>query len=298
MQVIIRSILKWGIRLLLKPVLSSRVPIKLQRFWSRVIVASSLPPRGMRKSETTMEGVPGEKLTIGTHGSRALLYLHGGGYCIGSPATHRTLAAHVARAAQAVAYVPAYRLAPEYPHPAAVNDALASYRYVLAQGYDARQVIVAGDSAGGGLALALALAVRDAGIPAPAALLLISPWTDLTLSGDTARTHARRDPMLSPDIGQLWSRLYLGTHAANEPLCSPLFANLAGLPPMLIQVGSEEILLADSTRLARAALAAGVAVELHEYPRMWHEFQIHAGALREADEALTEMREFVKRRLP
>ena len=294
MQTFLRVLLSWSLRLLLKPVFSGWVPIGFQRFWIRVMAASSLPPRGARGEVVDMNGVSAERVTTPQSGGRVVLYLHGGGYCVGSCATHRPLAAHIARAAGAVSYVPEYRLAPEHPHPAALDDALVAYRWLLSQNIKPAQIAIGGDSAGGGLAVATALAIRDAGLPQPAALVLISPWVDLTLSGDSAKTHAARDPMLSHSIGALWSRLYIGTHAANHPLCSPLFANLAGLPPMLIQVGSEEILLSDSQRLEQRAQTAGVKVQLHLYDKMWHDFQLQAGVLRESDAAIAEIGAFVK----
>ncbi|HXG27947.1 MAG TPA: alpha/beta hydrolase [Nevskiales bacterium] len=294
MQTLLRALLFWSIRLLLKPVFSGWMPIGIQRFWTRVMTASSLPPRGTRIERLDLGGVAAECLSVPQSGARTLLYLHGGGYCVGSPRTHRGLAAHLARACGATAYVPDYRLAPEHPHPAALEDALACYRALLAQGVNPAQLVLGGDSAGGGLALATAVAIRDAQLPLPAALVLISPWTDLTLSGDSARTHTRRDPMLSSAIGALWSRLYLGKYPPDHPACSPLFASLTGLPPMLIQVGSEEILLSDSLRLAQRAQAAGVTVRLSRYAGMWHDFQAHAGLLHESDRAMTEVGDFVK----
>ncbi|MGH8452957.1 MAG: alpha/beta hydrolase, partial [Nevskiales bacterium] len=262
MQTFLRSLLSWSLRLLLKPVFSGWMPIKLQRLWLRVMSASSLPPRGTRAEVIDMNGIRAERVTTPQSGSHVVLFLHGGGYCIGSTRTHRPLAAHIARAAGAVSYVPEYRLAPEHPHPAALDDAMAAYRWLLSQDCKSTQIAIGGDSAGGGLAIATAVAIRDAGLPLPTALILISPWIDLTLSGDNANTHARRDPMLSHSIVALWSRLYLGTHPANHPLCSPLFAKLKGLPPMLIQVGSEEILLSDSQRFEQRAKAAGVKVQM------------------------------------
>lgn len=293
-QSFLRSLLFWSIRLLLKPVFSGWMPIGIQRFWLKIISASSLPPRGTRAEAVDMNGVSADRLTTPSSGTPVLLFLHGGGYCIGTPRTHRALAAHIARAAGATAFVPAYRLAPEHPHPAALEDALTAYRWLLAQGTHPSLIVMGGDSAGGGLTLAAAVAIRDAGLPSPGALVLISPWADLTLSGESAKTRARRDPMLSHAVGDLWSRLYLGSHAADHPACSPLFAALAGLPPMLIQAGSEEILLSDAERLAQRARTAGVRVQLTLYEGMWHDFQMHAGVLRESDTAITEMGNFVK----
>lgn len=294
MQDMLRWLLFWSIRLLLKPVLSGGIPIAVQRFWTRVMTASSRPPRGTRVEPLDMNGVPAERLSLPQSGTRTLLYLHGGGYCVGSSRTHRGLAAHIARAAGATVHVPDYRLAPEHPHPAALDDALAAYRWLLARGTSPAQIILGGDSAGGGLALAAAVAMRETKLPLPAALVLLSPWADLTLSGDSARTHIGRDPMLTPSILGLWSRLYLGGHPPDHPACSPLFVPLAGLPPMLIQVGSEETLLSDSQQLAEKARAAGVPVRLSLYEGLWHDFQAHAGLLREADRAITEIGDFVK----
>jgi monoterpene epsilon-lactone hydrolase len=294
MQTFVRALLSGSLRLLLKPAFSGWMPIGIQRFWLRVMSASSLPPRGTRAEVVDMGGVSAERVTTPQSGERVVLYLHGGGYCVGSCATHRALAARIARAAGATCYVPEYQLAPEHPHPAALDDALVAYRWLLSQNLKPAQIAIGGDSAGGGLAVATALAIRDAGLPQPAALVLISPWVDLTLSGDSIKTRAARDPMLSHSIGALWSRLYLGTHAANHPLCSPLFSNLAGLPPMLIQVGSEEILLSDSQRLEQRAKTSGVEAQAHLYDRMWHDFQVHAGVLHEADAAIAEIGEFVK----
>ncbi len=294
MQTFLRTLLSGSLRLLLKPVFSGWMPIGIQRFWLRVMSVSSLPPRGTRAEIMDMNGVSAERVTTPQSDGRVVLYLHGGGYCVGSCDTHRALAAHIARAAGATSYVPEYRLAPEHPHPAALDDALTAYRWLLSQKFKPAQIAIGGDSAGGGLAVATALAIRDAGLPQPAALILISPWVDLTLSGDSAKTRAARDPMLSHSIGALWSWLYLGTHPANHPLCSPLFANLAGLPPMLIQVGSEEILLSDSQRLEQRAQSAGVKVQAHLYDKMWHDFQVHAGVLRDSDAAIAEIGAFIK----
>jgi epsilon-lactone hydrolase len=294
-QRVLRGLFYWSIRLLLKPAFSPRVPIGFQRWWTRVMTAIALAPRNTQADKVDMDGVPAERLSTPRSGDWILLYLHGGGYCVGSPRTHRALAARVAHAVGAVAYVPGYRLAPEHPHPAALDDALAACRWLLARGTSPGQLVIAGDSAGGGLALATAVAMRDTGLPLPAALVLISPLTDLTLSGESIETHARRDPMLSRPIATLWSRLYLGSCAADHPACSPLFADLSGLPPMLIQVGSEEILLSDSLRLARRAQDAGCSVRLSRYDGMWHEFQAHAGLLIQSNRAIAEIGEFVTR---
>jgi acetyl esterase/lipase len=164
---------------------------------------------------------------------------------------------------------------------------------LLAQGHAAHDIVIAGDSAGGGLTLATAVAIRDRNLPQPAALVLISPWVDLSLSGESIMSRAARDPILRPSWLRWSAKAYCGNHSAENPLCSALFANLAGLPPMLIQVGSEEILLDDSLRLEQRAKAAGVEVKLHQYEGMWHDFQAHVGVLRESNETFAEIADFL-----
>ncbi len=298
MQTFLRGLLSASLRFLLKPVFSGWVPIGFQRAWLRMMSASSLPPHNTTHQVIDMNGVSAERVVADETASRVVLYLHGGGYCVGSAATHRPLAAHIARASGAVSYVLNYRLAPEYPHPAAMHDTLAAYRWLLAQGIAPARIVIAGDSAGGGLALATAISLRDSGLPLPAALVLISPWTDLSLSGETIKSLAWRDPILSHSITSLWARLYAGELPLTHPLCSPLFSPLERLPPMLIQVGSEEILLSDSQRLAERAKAAGVEVQSRVYDKMWHDFQVQAGVLRDSDAAIAEIGAFVKQAVP
>ncbi|MDP9139888.1 MAG: alpha/beta hydrolase [Pseudomonadota bacterium] len=225
----------------------------------------------------------------------AILYLHGGGYNIGSARGYRVITGRFARAAQTSVYTPDYRLAPEHPHPAALEDAVAAYRWLGEQGV--RRIALAGDSAGGGLALATALALRDAGDPMPIALALISPWTDLAAYGETIKTHAARDPSQSPDGLARWARNYANGLPLEHPLCSPLYADLRGLPPILVHVGSEEIVLSDSLRLRDRASAAGVDIQIREFEGLWHDFQLHAGMLAEAEESLKELAQFLSRHL-
>lgn len=204
-----------------------------------------------------------------TTGERTVLYLHGGGYVSGSPRTHRALAGELAHAAGARLLLPAYRLAPEHPFPAALEDAWVAYWWLLSQGMSPGQIVAAGDSAGGGLALALLVALRDAGIPLPAGLVCISPWADLTLHGASVRANDGRDYLNAAAIRAV-AALYLNGRDAHEALASPLFADLRGLPPTLIQAGTAELLLDDSKRLARRAAAAGVPVELELWENMVH----------------------------
>jgi acetyl esterase/lipase len=206
---------------------------------------------------------------------RTILYLHGGGYVIGSAEGYRELASHVGRAADAQVLVVDYRLAPEQPFPAAVDDAVAAYRWLLGTGVSPGSVVIAGDSAGGGLALATLLALRDAGVPLPAAAACLSPWVDLECTGETMTTKADVDPVVQRDGVVGMAEMYLAGADPRSPLASPLYGDLSGLPPLLIQVGTRETLLDDSMRLAARAEQAGVDVTLEtvdEAPHVWHVF--------------------------
>lgn len=297
MQALIRGTLRGVIRTGIKPFFSERTSVGFQRGLMRVATASSgLPARKVIRVQRDMGGVGAlESRPSGAAQRRdgAMLFCHGGGYCIGSPATHRGLTGHLARALGQSVFSLDYRLAPEHPCPAALDDALAAYRWLLDEGYSATQISLGGDSAGGGLVLALAIRLRDENLPLPAALALISPWTDLTLGGPTLASNARRDPLLTADILHFWANHYLGETSSRSPDCSPLFGELGGLPPTCINVGSDEVLLSDSTRLAEAIRAAGGEVDLHQYEDMWHDFPLHAGLLREADQAIARIADFV-----
>jgi len=228
---------------------------------------------------------------------RVILYLHGGGYCICSLDTHRGLAARLALAGGSRLLLLDYRLAPEHPFPAALEDALTAYRWLLAEGVSPARIAIAGDSAGGGLTLATAVSLREGGDPLPAALALISPWSDLTFSGDTIRTLADVDPVLKVD-GKVLVDYYAGQHDPADPLISPLFADLRGLPPLFIQVGSDEILLSDSTRLAEKARLAGVDITLEVWKGMWHVFQVFAPYVPEAQKAIDQIAAHIKAYTP
>ena len=237
-------------------------------------------------------GVPAEwmRLESGTPNG-TLLYLHGGGYFQGSPASHRRLVTSLCVASGLESLNVDYRLAPEHPFPAAVEDALAAYRWLISPAggdEDPDRIIVAGDSAGGGLSTALLVALRDAGDPLPAGAHLISPWTDLAATGGSMVTRAEADPFIDPaQTGGVGSR-YAGSAGVLHPLVSPLYADLTGLPPLLIHVGDSEVLLDDSTRLADRAIAAGVPVELQVWDGGFHVFQMMAGMIPEADEAIAQ----------
>jgi epsilon-lactone hydrolase len=228
---------------------------------------------------------------------RHLLYLHGGGFIAGSPSVYRHLAWRIALAAGAQVLAPDYRLAPEYPFPAALDDALAAYLWLLGEGIEPQQIALVGDSAGGGLAFSLLLRLRDERRPLPAAVAALSPWTDLALTGASLRYNAKADPML--DVGELprVARSYLAGADPRHPWASPIYGDLAGLPPALIQVGSDEILHDDAARLAERLDAAGTAPKFEIWPRMPHVWHLFAPMLPEARRAIAHIGSFLRERL-
>ena len=227
---------------------------------------------------------------------RVVLYLHGGGYVIGSPRSHRHLAAAIAGAAGASALLLDYRLAPEHPFPAAVEDATSAYRWLLDQAIAPERIVIAGDSAGGGLTVATLLALREARVPLPAGGVCISPWVDLTCGGASYRTMAAADPIVRRAGVEEMARAYLGATPPRTPLASPLFADLRGLPPLLIHVGSDEVLLDDAVQLAERAKAAGVDATLEIYDRMIHVWHWFLPMLDEAQTAVEAIGRFVRSR--
>ncbi|HEX7776289.1 MAG TPA: alpha/beta hydrolase, partial [Parvibaculum sp.] len=216
---------------------------------------------------------------------RVIMYVHGGGYVIGSVTSHRHLATELGRAAGTRTLSLDYRLAPEHPFPAAVDDALAGYRFLIAQGIEPGNIAIAGDSAGGGLTVATLLAIRDAGLPQPACGFCISPWVDMEAVGNSMTTQAAIDPMVQKDGLLGMAAAYLNGANPRAPLAAPIHADLRGIAPLLIQVGSAETLLDDSTRLASKAGAVDVNVTLQVWPEMihvWHFFHPMLGAARRA----------------
>lgn len=227
---------------------------------------------------------------------RVVLYLHGGGYVIGSPRSHRHLAGAIASAAGADALLLDYRLAPEHPYPAAVDDATAAYRWLLDQAIAPERIVIAGDSAGGGLTVAALLALREARVPLPAGGVCISPWVDLTCSGRSYETKAEADPIVRRGGVEEMARAYLGATPPRTPLASPLFADLRGLPPLLIHVGSDEVLLDDAVQLAERARAAGVEAALEVHDRMIHVWHWFLPMLDEAQAAVEAIGRFTRER--
>lgn len=280
-----------------QPVLDGAT-IQDKRAGMETMAAGAPLPEGTVVEPVDAGGVPAEWVSDGSSsGDGVVLYLHGGGYCIGSMATHRAMAARFAAAGRARVLNVDYRLAPEHPHPAAVDDAVAAYRWLLGTGVAPEQVVIGGDSAGGGLVVAALVALRDGGDPLPAGGFCLSPWVDLECAGETFDTKADVDPMCSREGLSEMAAAYAGGHDLRSPLVSPVHADLTGLPPLLIHVGTAETLLDDSVRLAERARAAGVEVHLEAWDDLVHVFQAFAPMVPEAVEAIDGIGAFVQERL-
>jgi epsilon-lactone hydrolase len=246
-----------------------------------------------------LDGVPGEFSVVpGSDPSCVLLFFHGGGYCSGSIVSHRRMVTEAGRAGGLRTLAVGFRLAPAHPFPAAYDDALTAWRWLRKQGIAANRIVVGGDSAGGGLTLALAMRLRDSGEELPACLWLASPWTDLTMSGATLETKDAVDPLIHKGyLGELADAYVPASMARTDPRISPLFADLRGLPPMLIQVGSAETLLDDSVRFAGAAGAAGVAATRELWPDMIHAWPLWNAKLEAGRQALIRVGQFARQHL-
>ena len=242
-------------------------------------------------------GVPAAwMITSGVVKDRAILYLHGGGYVEGSITSHQDLAQRISSISKTKALILDYRLAPEHPFPAALEDSMSAYEWLInSKGYNPKKLIIAGDSAGGGLTIATLVKIREQGISLPAAAVCLSPWTDLALTGDSMKLKLHEDPFVSPDGLMFDASLYLGKTDPKNPFASPLYANLKGLPPLCIQVGSAEILLDDATRLAKRAKKAGVEVQLDIWQEMIHVFQAFAVMAPESIEGINKIGDFIQK---
>lgn len=254
------------------------------------------PPARTQVSAINAGGVASEFVaTPASRPDRHVLFLHGGGYVTGSPALYRHFTWRIATAARARVLAIDYRLAPEHPFPAALNDALAACRWLFAGVADPKRTVVMGDSAGGGLALALLLRLRDDGLKCPAGAIALSPWTDLALTGASFSLNAKADPMLNAADARLFAGCYLAGADPRNPYASPLYGNLAALPPTLFHVGSDEILHDDAVRMAENLQAAGCRAEIEVWPRMPHVWHLFAPALPEAGRAIARIGAFVDR---
>lgn len=261
--------------------------------------ARRLPiPRRVDVQQTIVRDIPAEWLVpADASDRRVILYLHGGAYTMGSCATHRALASRIAVASRTPVLQPEYRLAPEHPFPAALHDCVAAYRWLVDSGIPPQKTLVAGDSAGGGLAVALALTLRDDDFPLPAAIVCISPWVDLELTGESLRSRAKVDPICSLEESRINASQYVGKSDPRSALISPIYADLHGLPPLLIHVGDREILLSDATRLAERARDDGVEVELKVWEGMWHVWHLLAAYVPEGKQAVREIGAFINERM-
>jgi epsilon-lactone hydrolase len=293
------EILRLGTRCLLKGKPGPDASLAERR--RRAIVIERLvpnPPPGIRRIAVDAGGVAAEwVITPVSQPHRHIFYLHGGGYVIGSPSLYRHLTWRFAAAACAYVLAANYRLAPEYPFPAAVDDAISAYEWLLMSGADPGQVTVIGDSAGGGLAFALLLRCRDEGrLPLPAGIVALSPWTDLALTGASLSRYATADPFLDVNGMPPIVECYLGGADPRHPYASPLYGDPKGLPPALIQVGSDEVLRDDATRMADRLRAAGCEVALEIWPRMPHVWHLFASIMPEARRAIARIGNFVAER--
>jgi monoterpene epsilon-lactone hydrolase len=266
-----------------------------QRIIFEEMMAAIPLPADVTSSPGRLGGIPVVDVDVaGADSTKVILYLHGGAYAIGSAAASVGLASDLARRAGIRLVSVDYRLAPENPNPAALEDAVAAYRALLHSGMSASRIAIAGESAGGGLAAATLVALKSAGSPQPSSAVLMSPWADLTLSGRSITEKAAVDPALTPQGLQRRAAEYAGARDPANGLISPIFADLTGLPPLLVQAGSHEILLNDATRLAARAAAADVAVTLDVTPHVPHVFQGFAATLDEGDAALTQAAAFIR----
>ncbi|MGB1580871.1 MAG: alpha/beta hydrolase [Nevskiales bacterium] len=289
-----KALMRGIVRYTLKPILHPRFSVHWQRRLLAPIGPTQPRVRGSSFDPVDMNGVAARRIACQSNNKRAVLYLHGGAYVLGGAASHRGLMSHLAKAANATVFGPEYRMAPEHPHPAALDDALAAYQWLLENGFTAGNIFIAGDSAGGGLALLTALAIRDQSLAQPAGLVLLSPWVDLSQSCESIQRNADIDPMINVAWGAWAARLYARDYELTDPAVSPLFAKLDGLPNMLIQVGSDEVMLDESIALADKAKAAGVGVELQIEDGMWHVFQLHTKLLKESMQAIARMADFIQ----
>ncbi|MEO1246056.1 MAG: alpha/beta hydrolase [Pseudomonadota bacterium] len=262
-----------------------RMRARLDRFARLVPVAGGVDVERVRFADLAAEWLRPERPLAG----RVLLYLHGGAYVLGSSDSHRHLVSHIARAAGLSALLPEYRLAPEHPYPAAVEDAVRVYASLLDEGFRPADIVIAGDSAGGGLTMATLLSLREQGLPQPALGCLLSPWLDLAAEGETMRSRKDEDPWFSPEDFPHVTRYYCDDADRKLPLVSPVYADPAGLCPVYIQVGDHEILLSDSERLAENIRSSGGSAELEVWPDMWHVFQAFVLVMPESRAAVEQL---------
>lgn len=287
------AVMRAGARQLGRRCLDPALPWRVQRMRLDQLTRPFLLPRGTTVTGQHLGGVPVEVVSVGAPGPQpTVVHFHGGGYCIGSARTIRGWAAHLSAQAGCRVVLPEYRLAPEHPYPAGLQDARAIVTALEGP------VVLSGDSAGGGLALALVLSMRDEGEALPAGCILLSPWLDLGRDRRADPELVRRDVLLTPDWLDACAHAYAAPEAWADPSVSPLLAEHPGLPPLLVQAGTSELLAPDAERLAASASAAGTDVTYTRWPRMWHDFALQPGLLAAADSALAQAAWFVGTVLP
>ncbi len=274
-----------------------RPSLEEQRQRLRAVGSFPIDP-AVHVSRSIEGGVAGEWIEPANHQGGTWLYLHGGAYASGGCDSHRPLASKLALASRTRVRVVDYRLAPEYPFPAAVEDSIKAYLALLQKGISHKSLIVGGDSSGGGLTVAMLVSLRDQGIPMPQAMVLLSPWTDLAATGSSLINRRDRDPWLDPGEVAGAGRLYLGSTDPKHPLASPLYAKLEGLCPTLIHVGDDEVLLDDSVRLAKRLQESGIAVTLKTFPGLWHVFHAFFAKVPEANAAIADIGQWVQDMIP
>ena len=292
------AVMRLGVRQLGRRCLDPALPWPVQRTRLDQLTRYSLLPRGTTVTQQVIAGLPAEVVAApGADARRTVVHFHGGGYCVGSAQFPRSWAAHLSAEAGCRVVLPEYRLAPEHPYPAALEDARAILAAASGEAGPG-SVVLSGDSAGGGLALALTLSLRDEGRELPAGVILLSPWLDLGRDRRADPDLVRQDVVLSPDWLEACARAYAAPAAWADPSVSPLHAAHAGLPPVLIQAGTSDLLAPDAGLLAASASAAGVDVTYTSWPRLWHGFVLQPGLLAAADSALAQAAWFVSRVRP
>jgi monoterpene epsilon-lactone hydrolase len=250
-------------------------------------LARNLPPEGVTVAQVDMDGVSAALVTPDVvKDERTMLYIHGGGYVSGGPAAYHGIAGHYARMLGARVYVPDYRLAPEHPFPAALDDAVIAYKWLVNGVVDARKIVLAGDSAGGSMVVSLMVRARNAGVPLPVAGVAISPWANLEMTGASYMTREGIDPLCTREFLVRMARVALGGTRPNDPDVSPVFADVRGLPPILVQIGESEVMLSDAIRLATHLAENCVRTSLEVWPGMFHVWPMFAGILPDGMQAL------------
>ncbi|WP_308213830.1 alpha/beta hydrolase [Rhodococcus tibetensis] len=284
-----RSIIRAGLRSSRPLFASRRVSVGVKRRMVEMVTGAARPPRGTRFERVTIAGVPVERVLPPHPRIRGtLIYLHGGGYALGSAKGYRGLVAHLAAAAGMAAVIPDYSRSPAARYPIALEEVVAVYSQLIDDGLDPETTVIAGDSAGGGLTLAMAMTLRDHGIAAPAALGLISPWADLAIDVDELRP-ALRDPLILPSMTAEWARRYAGNHDPRTPGISPVHGDLTGLPPIVIHTAGDDPISVDADRIEAALVAVAGSVDHRRFDTLWHDFHLQVSILAEAREAVADL---------